>query len=216
MTIQPQHRLALYLALFIGFLSFLLISNFDSEYNRNAATSFNQNTMKTNGFLLPKSLPLANVEFSSTSDTLKSTAGFANQWTLLALGYTQCPDVCPTTLMKLNQVVDALPKESQPRVAFLSIDITPDELNKLSDYMDYFNEEFVGLSTAKRDLDNFFKSLGASYSIQDSVDGRLSIEHSSAIYLISPDKQYVANFPYMLAAEEITQDYLMITAQQAI
>ena len=199
------------IAFMVLFLTTLALVRLNNNFDNAAVLSPPENALKVNGFLLPKTLPLAGVEFTSTNALLKSTEGFENQWTLLALGYTQCPDVCPTTLLKLDHVLNAIPIDERPQVAFLSIDITPENIDKLSAYMNYFNEDFVGLSTTTAQLDDFFQSLGASYSIKKSAKGSVDIEHSSSIFLISPDKQYVANFPYMLTAEQISQDYLAIT-----
>lgn len=167
--------------------------------------------VNVNGFLLPQSLPLARVEFTATHPSLVSTEGFKNNWTLLAIGYTQCPDICPTTLLKLDRVLTNIPLDERPRVAFLSIDIGADEIAKLAAYMQYFNQDFIGLSTTPEQLDNFFQSLGASYRINKNPSGTVDIEHSSAVFLISPEQRYVAIFPYLLTAEQISNDFLTIT-----
>jgi protein SCO1/2 len=191
------------------FLATVGIVRLNNNFDTSAVLS-STSTLKVNGFLLPKTLPLANVEFTSTNTSLISTDDFENKWTLLAVGYTECPDVCPTTLLKLDHVLKDIPIDERPKVAFLSIDITPNNIDKLSAYMNYFNEDFIGLSTTTAQLDDFFQHLGASYSIKKSATGSLEIEHSSSIFLISPDKEYVANFPYMLTAGQISQDYLAI------
>lgn len=189
----------------------LILVNMNNDFDTSTMPVTTHQNIKTNGFLLPKHLPLADVDFVSTDMSLQSTDEFEKQWTLLALGYTQCPDICPTTLLKLNHVLEGIPQVKQPKVAFLSIDVLPKNIDKLHEYMAYFNKGFVGLSTTKEQLDVFFQSLGAHYSINETETGGLDIEHSSAIFLISPDKKYVANFPYMLTAEQISQDYLAIT-----
>jgi cytochrome oxidase Cu insertion factor (SCO1/SenC/PrrC family) len=213
MKFTSNKPLYLAIASIVLFLATLALVNLNNNFDSTAVLTPTKNALKVNGFLLPKTLPLAGIEFTSTSELLKSTADFENKWTLLALGYTQCPDVCPTTLLKLDHVLNDIPLDERPQVAFLSIDITAKNIDKLSVYMNYFNEDFIGLSTTTAQLDEFFQSLGASYSIKNSAKGSIDIEHSSSIFLISPDKQYVANFPYMLTADQIRQDYLAIVGQ---
>jgi protein SCO1/2 len=196
------------------FLAALVIVKLNNNFDALEVLSPSDTSLHINGFLLPKTLPLENADFTSTDPSFISTDNFEDQWTLLALGYTQCPDICPTTLLKLNEVINTMPINERPNIAFLSIDITPDNISKLSAYMNYFNETFIGLSATATELDIFFKGLGASYSIKKSASGSLDIEHSSSIYLISPDKEYVANFPYMLTSEQIKDDYLAITRNQ--
>lgn len=211
MNITNNKPLYLGIAFIALFLATSVIVKLSINLDTSAAVLNIDSNLNMNGFLLPKTLPLASIEFTSTDASLMSTDGFKNQWTLLSLGYTECPDICPTTLLKLDQVLNGIPVDERPKVAFLSIDITPDSIDKLRAYMNYFNEGFIGLSTTTLQLNEFFQSLGASYSITESVSGSLEMEHSSSIYLISPDKRYVANFPYMLTADQIRQDYLAIT-----
>jgi len=207
---NPFYLIIAFMALLLATLAIVRVNNITNS----VVLSPSINALNINGFLLPKRLPLANIKFTSTNGSLESTDNFEGQWTLLAVGYTQCPDVCPTTLLKLNQVIDEIAIEERPKVALLTIDITPDNINKLHDYMGYFNKDFIGLSTSTEQLDEFFQGLGASYSIKKRANGRVDIDHSTSVYLISPDKRYVANFPYMLTAEQMKQDYLAITRNE--
>jgi protein SCO1/2 len=208
-----QYKLLLVAAIIALIIAATVASKLTYTFSGNTSMPMNQNKLKTNGFILPRSLPLANVNFNATQNEFTSTRGFEDQWTLLSLGFTECPSICPTTLMKLNQVVAGISEKITPQVAFLSIDIKPKEINKLTEYINYFNSDFVGLSTDTPQLDSFFKSIGANYSINKDTEGGLDIQHSTSIYLISPDGDYVANFPYMLSAKEIIDDYELIRTQ---
>ncbi|PAJ73450.1 hypothetical protein CJF42_15825 [Pseudoalteromonas sp. NBT06-2] len=211
MKTSNNRSIFLGLALILLIVATFMIVSLNYLFDTKVIPSSSVKNLNINGFFLSKSLPLASVKFVSTDESLVSTDAFKNHWTLLALGYTQCPDICPMTLLKLDNVLSNIPIDERPKIAFLSIDIAPENIEKLNDYMEYFNKDFIGLSTTKAQLGDFFSSLGASYSIKKSESGSLDIEHSSSIFLISPDKNYVANFPYMLTAEQISQDYLAIT-----
>jgi len=66
---------------------------------------------------------------------------------LLFLGYTSCPDVCPTTLAELKLVMDDLGDKSKfVQVVFVSVDPKRDTPDKTQEYVEHFNKEFIGLS----------------------------------------------------------------------
>ncbi|MCL1142450.1 SCO family protein [Shewanella gaetbuli] len=122
------------------------------------------------------------------------------------------------SIIKVSCLIQAdhnsIDAEHKPRVAFVSIDIVPATVSQLATYMDFFNPQFIGLTTEPKQLDELFNSLGASYSIIQNDNGGVDMEHSSAIFLISPNKEYIASFPYMLTAKQISDDYQTIIASE--
>ena len=89
-----------------------------------------------------------------------------NQWSLVFFGYTHCPDICPTTLSLLNQVDQVLKKESdidKPRIIFISVDPERDTIEQLTDYVTYFNPEFIGVTGSMENLQVLTKSLGIAF-----------------------------------------------------
>ena len=99
--------------------------------------------------------PRAISEFSLTDHkgnpfNLTSLEG---QWSLVFVGYTFCPDICPTTMAELNTIypeLQALESVYPIRVVFVSVDPKRDSINRLSEYVSYFNKEFVILLAASR------------------------------------------------------------------
>ncbi|MBL4647786.1 MAG: SCO family protein, partial [Gammaproteobacteria bacterium] len=77
--------------------------------------------------------------------TNKSLKG---HWSILYFGYTHCPDICPTTLALLNQVILKIKQAKQPvpQVVFVSVDPQRDKPKALGTYVHYFNPEFVGVT----------------------------------------------------------------------
>ena len=90
----------------------------------------------------------------------------ANKWSWIFLGYTSCPDVCPTTLQELNFVYDDLKAiSSNTQILLVSADPNRDTPEKLAQYIAYFNKEFIALTADHGVLFPFARNLGLMYAI---------------------------------------------------
>ncbi|MDO6445399.1 SCO family protein [Colwellia sp. 1_MG-2023] len=164
------------------------------------------------GFLLyQKSFNLAQPEhslFYQTPRTIKPFAmvdhqgtTFANEqligkWSWVFFGYTSCPDVCPTTLQELNFVYDELKAINEnAQVLLVSVDPQRDTVEKLAQYIAYFNQEFKALTADHSVLFPFARNLGLMYAISDEKrDDNYLVDHSASIVLINPEGKIAAIF----------------------
>ena len=135
--------------------------------------------------------------------TLESTAAgtvendaLKGQWTLLFTGYTFCPDICPTTMSDLKGVIPELQKEvSEPvKVWLISVDPKRDDIERLTQYVNYFGDDFVGVRAENKELFPFVRDLGLMYSIPDEGEENYLVNHSAAIILVNPDGNRKAIF----------------------
>lgn len=114
------------------------------------------------------------------------------QWHILAYGYTQCPDICPTTLMLLTQLKQILVQQGRYQdVGFLfySIDPKRDTSEKLAQYVAYFGESFVGIRQGNRTGRHlgFEKSLAIKALIsRDEKSKQVQVSHGIALYILDP------------------------------
>ena len=122
---------------------------------------------------------------------------FLNKWSLLYFGYTSCPDICPATLSQLN-LLDQTLKQQSPRVAqqmqyiMATVDPKRDTPNKLSQYMLYFNSNFIGLTgLEKKTIYNFAQQFNIPYipTPEDSKSSYL-VDHSANLIIINPRGDY--------------------------
>jgi len=124
-----------------------------------------------------------------------------NKWSIIFVGYTNCPDVCPNTMGILKQAyidMGAL-KMQLPQVIFLSVDPARDEAELLGDYVDYFDPAFVGLTGKKPEIDNLVKQLSSVYLKAAGSSGDINkddylYDHSASLLLINPEAQLQAVF----------------------
>jgi len=119
-----------------------------------------------------------------------------DKWSLVFFGYTSCPDVCPTTLQELNFAYDELKAASKDtQVLLVSVDPVRDTQEKLSQYIAYFNKEFVALTADHSVLFPFARNMGLMYAITDGSKGQgYLVDHSASIVLINPKGKIAAIF----------------------
>lgn len=121
-----------------------------------------------------------------TQDTLKG------HWTVVFLGFTHCPDVCPTTLAQLagaQKQWAALPDASRPRVLFVSADPERDTPQIVVDYAHAFHADTLAATAPIPQLEAFARSLSLVFMKAPGASGDpndYSIDHSAALVLLDP------------------------------
>ena len=114
------------------------------------------------------------------------------QWSMIFFGFTNCPDVCPTTLATLNETYSKL-KDSEKvnlQIIMVSLDPERDTVEKLGQYMPYFNAEFIGVTGNKHFIKRFTTEINIAYN-QVPLDGDdYTVDHSSQIVLVNPNGHY--------------------------
>lgn len=117
-----------------------------------------------------------------------SNTDLEGQWTLLFTGYTFCPDICPTTMADLRQVLPKLKQytDTPVRVWMISVDPQRDNVKRVSDYAGFFGVEFVGIRAEHPQLYPFVTDLGLMYSIPEEGETDYLVNHSAAIVLVNP------------------------------
>ncbi|WP_119968232.1 SCO family protein [Shewanella japonica] len=124
---------------------------------------------------------------------------FTNQqllgkWSLMFVGFTSCPDVCPTTLNKLNAAYAELQSVSEDiQVVFVSVDPDRDTQTKRLDYINFFNRDFKAVTADHTQLFPFTRDLGFAYAmVGDGAD--YQVDHSASYVLVSPKGEKFAVF----------------------
>lgn len=108
---------------------------------------------------------------------------------LLYFGYTYCPDICPTTLAHIAQMLTPIQASAKDvRVLFVTVDPGRDDLKTLKDYTANFGPEFVGLRGPANELETLAKRYRVAYSVKPDPDpAKYVVSHSSALYAFDRD-----------------------------
>ena len=121
-----------------------------------------------------------------------------NQWSLIFFGYTQCPDVCPSTIFKLSQTYDLLDQDQRisklPQVIFISIDPERDNPETLSEYLAFFNPRFIGITGDQSEIKKITSTMSVYYEkIEQNKDSNSYImNHTASIFLTNDEGKLVA------------------------
>ena len=139
-------------------------------------------------------------DFESVQGALATPAMFKDHWTLFYIGYTFCPDVCPTELTALAQLLPQLQKSLPDvnwQIVFLSVDPDRDTPKRIAEYVHYFSPKFLGMTGPRAMIDKVTAPLKAGYRVSPHAPGDISyeIDHDTAYRLISPDGKMVAILP---------------------
>lgn len=143
---------------------------------------------------------------ADTTGKVRRLADFRGQAVALAVGYSQCPDVCPTTLAEMAAILEQL-GEAGKRVQpiFISVDPQRDTPKVLGNYVAFFNPRILGLTGSPALVRGVADNFKARYEkVQEPGSDQYWMDHSAGMYLLGPDSGFVAKFPYAMPAAEIT------------
>lgn len=131
---------------------------------------------------------------------------------LLFFGYTSCPDVCPTTMAEMAQVMRELGADSKNvQVVFVSVDPKRDTPEKVGEYAAHFNETFIGLSGSFADLEPVWKSYAIfREEVQGNTAAGYTVDHTARLYLIDFDGSLRLSYAYGTPAEDIVHDIKLL------
>ncbi|MCG9731648.1 SCO family protein [Shewanella sp. Isolate13] len=142
-------------------------------------------------FEYPTPQPLAPFILTDQQGNNFTNAELLGKWSLFFIGYTSCPDVCPTTMGKLSSAYSKLSKENELQVIFLSVDPQRDSKEKLENYIQFFNSEFTAVTGEHSQLLPVTRSLGFVYSMIGSGPD-YQVDHSASFALVSPQGKKIA------------------------
>lgn len=136
---------------------------------------------------------------------------------ILAFGFTNCPDVCPSELFTYNETMQLLGKQSEEvAVVFVSVDPERDTPDLIGRYTAQFNPQFIGLTdtTGGRDIalvKQLYRIVSAKTEIKS--DTLYNVDHSSGAYIIDKNGDAVYFAPYGIEAPQIAEGIKPLLAQ---
>jgi len=158
-------------------------------------------------FVLPE--PSALPEFSLLDQTgaVVSADTFRGQWDLVFFGFTNCPDICPTTLQTLASArakLVAAEATTLPRIVLVSVDPERDTPALLGQYVDYFGDDNLAVTGDLEEVRKLADGLGIYFEKAPNEDGNYGVDHSAAVLVIDPNGEFSALF----SAPHVVANYL--------
>lgn len=177
----------------LGFLWLLVWSNDRSEHSQNTGD------------------PAFFAKFELTDHTgmIRTEDDFAGRWMLVFFGFTNCPDVCPTTLAEVAAVMDGLGEDAaKVQPIFISIDPERDNPMVLADFVPRFDASIIGLTGTPDQIAETAETFPIYFERVEeaSAPDGYTMGHTSHLFLFDPQAGFVGSWPYGTPAEEILTD----------
>ena len=145
------------------------------------------------------------IDFYNESKELEKFVGYKDKVLLVFFGYTHCPDVCPTTVLDMARVLNALGDDSNKVLPiFISVDHKRDDYTKVRNYVDFFDTRIAALTSDKENIDKLTKFFKTKYELVDPAKPGFLVEHSSNIYILDKNLQVKKIIPNGIPSDEIT------------
>lgn len=118
---------------------------------------------------------------------------FAGKVRLVFFGFTHCPDVCPTGLSLMSQLLEELgPDAKDVQALFISVDPERDTVSVLKDYISAFAGGILGLTGTPAQVEEATKAFNAYFKKVPQPSGGYTVDHTASVYLLDRDGSFRA------------------------
>lgn len=155
-------------------------------------------------------------ELTDQNNSRVSLSDFRGRLVLISWGFTNCPDICPLLLSKLNMVKKKLGDVGDNvQVLFITIDPERDTPGRLKSYVLSFNDTFIGLTGTPEEIKRVVEDYNAFFIKHPEVYGRgefdtwasYQMSHTTNIYLVDRYGRLLFYYPYAnLHPQDISED----------
>jgi protein SCO1/2 len=151
------------------------------------------------------------IEFSllDPDGKVRTLADFKGKVVVMFFGYTQCPDICPTTLTEMQQVMTLLgPQADKVEVLFVTVDPERDSADILKQYVPAFDSRFLGLRPAdEAALEKVTKDFKIYYKkVPGTSPGSYTMDHTAGSYAFDPEGHLRLYIKHAQGPETLAQD----------
>jgi len=126
---------------------------------------------------------------------------------LVFFGFTHCPDICPTTLFEMSEILKRLgPDADRTAALFISVDPERDTPEKMKEYISSFHPRVFGLTGTPEEITAVEKAYRVYAKKVPLQGGDYTMDHTAVVYLMGKDGRFVAPFNLNKTVEEAAND----------
>ncbi len=126
---------------------------------------------------------------------------------LVFFGFTHCPEICPTALFDISEILNKLgPDAAKVNALFVTVDPERDTPEKLKDYLSSFNPRLIGLSGDPAAVAAVAKAYRVYFKKVPLDAGGYTMDHTAIVYLMDKDGRFVAPFSLKRRPEDAASD----------
>ena len=130
---------------------------------------------------------------------------FSDKFKIIYFGYTFCPDICPTGMAVISQALDLLGnKAKRIKPIFITVDPKRDNVEIMAEYHNHFHPSFSNLTGTLDQIRRVAKLYRVYYKKSDASEAEnYLMDHSSIMYVLSPEGEYINHFGPQITPEQI-------------
>jgi protein SCO1 len=126
---------------------------------------------------------------------------------LVFFGFTYCPDICPTTLFEVSEVLRSLgPDADRVRALFITVDPERDTVSAMKSYVSNFDPHMIGLTGDPAEIAKVAKEYRVYYKKVPLQEGSYTMDHTALVYLMDKDGRFVSPFNMKRTPEALAAD----------
>lgn len=169
--------------------------------------------------VLPEPMPLPEFSLTDHEGKLFEPSSFVGHWSVVFFGFTNCPDICPATLMQLSVArTTTLANDHSgsyvfPDIVFISVDPDRDTTELLAEYVSVFGPDVTGVTGELDELTRLTRTIGVYFQKSDQAGDAYSVDHSAVVIVINPDGHFHAVFGAPHDIDNFVHDLPIITEQ---
>jgi protein SCO1/2 len=148
----------------------------------------------------------------------RTDAHYKGQYHLLYFGFTYCPDICPSELVKIGKIIDEVKRKGMNIVPiFISVDPARDSIRQLNEYSKDFHKDFHFLTGTKDQIATATKAYRVYFSKaneHESDDEDYLVDHSIVMYFLSPSGEFLDFFTQRMTVSDVVDRILKQQTKQ--
>ena len=168
-----RRKLILLSSIIISFIIILILTFLFAEYlsRKNAPEKLSEIINKVN-------------LIDHNGQAFKSTT-LKNKPSLLFFGFTNCPEICPTTLADLSQITkEVTSNDDSINIIFVTLDPKRDNKEHLKDYIQYFDGNIIGVTGNQIEIKEFADNWGVFYEAVKTTNSNYTLNHTATVFMI--------------------------------
>mgnify|MGYP003334875119 CR=1 FL=1 len=177
----------------IVLLAFIILVVWGFVWRINQPVIMSHEELRINGAVVLNTPRIfSDFELTDHKGNLFNQERLQDVWTIVFFGFTHCPDICPTTLSILNDTYSKLKDREKERMQIVMISVDPerDSVEKLAEYVPFFNDEFIGVTGNKHLIRRLTAELNVAYNKVPLDASDYTVDHSTQLVLINPKGHY--------------------------
>jgi protein SCO1 len=186
------NQLRLTIALSLAFVAVVLGMFF---YTMTRPHTLSDEELRERGvFILPTPREISAFELTEHTGKPFTVESLRGRWSFIFFGFTNCPDICPTSMGVLAQAQRQIEAEAPGAHPFqgilVTVDPDRDDQETLGRYVEAFSPEFVGVRGDRAPTAAFATQLNAAFAMVPANDGGYQVDHTANIVIVNPRGHY--------------------------